>query len=130
MKDQLARLRSVTGGERQPLSTILREVVARMPEDMWLTRIGANDPLDREKGRQEISLNGRVRGASGPEEQGKVREFKEILLRTPRIEAQFDVQMTLKGRPIAPEQAGLNAEMLARTLDDRTEFTIDLKEKR
>lgn len=132
MKDQLARLRSVTGAKRVPLSSLLRQIIELMPDNMWLIKISAINPLANDKGVMEISLHGRVRGATGAEEQDTAFQFKETLLHDPKLGPLFDVQISVQGRAAAPEQAGggLDPEALARKLEDRTEFTIDLRGKR
>lgn len=132
MRDQLATLRAVTSGKHQALSSVLQEIVELMPDSMWLISIAANNPLSSEKGALDLSLRGRIRAATAAEEQDTAFQFKETLLREPKLGALFDVQISLQGRAAAPEQAGagLNPEALARALEDRTEFVIDLKEKR
>ncbi len=131
MRDQLARLRSVTGGKSQPLSSILREIVELMPDNMWLIKFTVAHPLASDKGALDLSLSGRVRGATGAEEQDTANQFKQTLLQDPKLGPLFDVQMTLQTRPSAPDQAGsgLDPEALVRKLEERTEFTIDLKGK-
>ena len=131
MRDQLARLSGVTGPGRQVLSPILRQIVELMPETMWLTKVTASNPLASEKGGMEISLRGRVRGATGAEEQDTAFQFKEILLRDPKLGPLFDVQISVQGKAAAPDLSGggLDPEALARKLEDRTEFIIELKAK-
>ncbi len=131
MKDQLARLRAVTGTKRLMLSTVLREIVERMPDNMWLIKMTATNPLASDKGALDLSLHGRVQGATKNEEQDTARQFKETLLHDPELGPLFDVQLSLQGRAAAPDQAraGLDPAALARSLEDRTEFTIELKGK-
>lgn len=132
MKDQLARLRVVTGTKRLAISTILREIVELMPDNMWLTKIAVDNPLANENAVLQLSLSGHVRGATGAEEQDTAFQFKETLLRDPRLGPLFDVQISVAGKTAAPEQAGagLAPEALARKLEERTEFTIEMKGKR
>ncbi len=131
MKEQLARLSSVTGGANQPLSAILRQIVELMPDNMWLIKLTASHPLASDKSALDLSLHGRVRGATGAEEQDTAFQFKETLLRDPKLGPLFDVQIAVQGRAAAAEQgsAGLDPDALVRKLEERTEFTIDLKGK-
>lgn len=133
MKDQLKRLKQITGVQRPMVSTVLREVVELMPENMWLTRITAQNPLTGDKPGLDITLSGHARGATGAEEQDLAFQFKETLLHDPKIGALFDVQISVQGKAAVPEAAGmtgLDPEALARRLEDRTEFTIEMKGKR
>lgn len=132
MKDQLEKLRGVTGTKRLAISSVLRDVVALMPENMWLTKVNVLNPLLSEKTGLELSLSGRVRGASGAEEQGTVIQFQETLRADPNLGSLFDVQITLQGKAAAPETGGggLDPEALARRLESRTEFVIDMKKRK
>ncbi|MDD5305306.1 MAG: hypothetical protein PHS14_19590, partial [Elusimicrobia bacterium] len=80
----------------------------------------------------ELNLGGRVRSATGAEEQDTAFQFKETLLHDPRLGPLFDVQISVTGKTAGVEQAGagLDPAALARKLEERTEFTIDLKGKR
>ncbi len=131
MREQYARLKAVTGSKRQPLSMILREVIALMPENMWFTKMVALNPLANDKDSLSLTLYGRVRGATGAEEQDIAFQFKETLLRDAALGPLFDVQISVAARALAPESAGagLSPDALARKLEDRTEFTIELKGK-
>jgi hypothetical protein len=131
MKDQLKRLRSVTGTKRPMMSSVLRQVVELMPDNMWLIKVSATNPLANDKAGLDISLHGRVRGATGAEEQDTAFQFKETLLHDPILGKLFDVQISVQGRAAAPDQPGASqdSEALARKLEDRTEFTIDLRGK-
>lgn len=132
MKDQLARLQAITGNKRQTLSTVLRQVVELMPDNMWLTKIVVLNPLASDKAVLELSLSGRIRGATGAEEQDTAFQFKEILIKDTALGAAFNVQMSLQGKAASPEiaGAGLDPEALARKQESRTEFVIELKGKR
>ncbi|MBI2789043.1 MAG: hypothetical protein HYX59_10215, partial [Elusimicrobia bacterium] len=132
MKDQLEKLRAVTGTKRLMISTVLRDVVALMPDNMWLTKVTVLNPLANDKATLELSLSGRVRGATGAEEQDVAIAFKETLLRDHSIGPLFDVQLSLQGKAAAPEISGqgLDPEALARKQESRTEFVIDMKRKR
>jgi hypothetical protein len=114
------------------LSTVLRDVIALMPDNMWLTKVNVINPLASDKAGLELSLGGRVRGATGAEEQDTAFQFKETLLRDPNLGALFDVQISVVGKAAGPDQGGqgLDPEALARKQESRTEFTIDLKRKR
>lgn len=132
MGEQLNRLKSVTGGKRLVLSTVLHDVVEVMPDNLWFTKISVSNPLANDKDSMTISLRGRVHGASGAEEQDAAFQFKETLLRDPKIGAAFDVQISVSGKAAAPDKSGsgLDPTALAQALEDRTEFTIELKGKR
>ncbi|MCR4295259.1 MAG: hypothetical protein NUW21_06970, partial [Elusimicrobia bacterium] len=132
MKDQLEKLRAVTGTERLAISAVLRDVVALMPDNMWLTKVAVLNPLANEKAVLELSLSGRVRGATGAEEQDTAFQFKETLLNDPNLGPKFDVQISVQGKGAAPEATGggLDPEALTRRLESRTEFVIDMKRKR
>ncbi|MDP3543831.1 MAG: hypothetical protein Q8T11_15290 [Elusimicrobiota bacterium] len=129
MKDQLEKLRAVTGNERVVISTILREIVALMPDNMWLTKVSVLNPLANDKAGLALSLSGRVRGATGAEEQDTAFQFKEILLSDPSLGPKFDVQISVQGKSTSPDSSGsgLDPEALARRLESRTEFIIDMK---
>ena len=116
MKDQLARLQGITGSKRQTLSTVLRQIVELMPDNMWLTKIVVLNPLANDKAVLELSLSGRIRGATGAEEQDTAFQFKEILIKDSSLGAAFNVQMSLQGKAASPEiaGAGLDPEALAR----------------
>lgn len=132
MKEQFIRLQSITGAKHQTLSTVIRQVVELMPDNMWLTKVAIINPLGSDKAVLEISLSGRVRGATGAEEQDAAFQFKETLIRDANIGQAFDVQMSLQGKAAAPESAGagLEPEALARKQESRTEFVIELRGKR
>jgi hypothetical protein len=132
MQDQLGRLHTVTGTKRAPLSTVLRDIVELMPDNMWLVKVTVTDPLGDDKGRLDLSIRGRVRGATGAEEQDTAFQFKETLLKDPKLGPLFDAQISVQGKAAAPETdtGGLDPAALARKLEDRTEFTIELKGKR
>ncbi|MBI5247096.1 MAG: pilus assembly protein PilM [Elusimicrobia bacterium] len=133
MQDQLRRLKQVTGTERPLVSTTLRQIIELMPENMWLTRITVTNPLAGEKTGLDITLRGRTRGATANEEQEMAIAFKETLLKDPVLGKIFDVQLALQGKAAVAEPVGtggLSPEALARKLEDRTEFTLDLKGKR
>ena len=67
-------------------------------------------------------------------EQEMAIAFTETLLHDPVLGKIFDVQLALQGRAATaaepPGTGGLDPEALARKLEDRTEFTLDLKGKR
>jgi hypothetical protein len=132
MRDQLARLRGVTGTKRLLVSTVLREIVELMPDNMWLTKIVVINPLANDKGVLELTLGGRVRGTTGAEEQDTVSQFQETLRRDPSLGQLFDVQMSLQAKAPGVDQSGvgLDPEALARKQEERTEFTLELKGKR
>lgn len=131
MREQLGRLQAITAGKRAPLSAILRKIVELMPENMWIVKLTATNPLASETDRMEISLKGRVRGATGLEEQDTAFQFKEALLRDPMLAPLFDVQFSVQGKAAAPDtgSSGLDPAALARKLEERTEFTIDFRGK-
>lgn len=132
MGDQLNRLKAVSGTKRLALSTVLHDIVEIMPDNLWFTKIAVSNPLSGDKDTMVISLRGRVHGATGAEEQDAAFQFKETLLRDPKIGAAFDVQISVQGKAAAPDSSGggLDPSALAQKLEDRTEFTIELKEKR
>lgn len=131
MRDQLKKLKQISGGEKPVLSTILRDIVEIMPDNLWLDKLTIINPLGDDKAVLEISLHGHARGQSSAEEQDLAFQFKEILLHDPRL-SKFDVQIAVQGKaPSAAETtAGLDPATLQRRLEDRTEWTIDLKGKR
>ncbi|MBI4060089.1 MAG: pilus assembly protein PilM [Elusimicrobia bacterium] len=131
MSDQLAAQRRVMNERRWPLSLILRKILEAMPENIWLVDIAASHPLAGEGGALGLTLRGRVRGATAAEEQDAARRFKDVLLRDPTLAPLFDAQLTLTGRPPSAQEnaSGQTPEALARGLEERTEFTIELKGK-
>ncbi len=137
MRDQLKKLRKITGEQdKKPvLSQILREIVELMPDGMWITRINALNPLGDEKGGMELIIHGHARAATPGEEQDMSFQFKETLIRDPKIGQLFDVQIAFQGKAVSapgPGDAGaaaLDPEALARKLEDRSEWTIELKGK-
>lgn len=131
MRAQLSRLQSVTGNKRPKLSTLLRQIVELMPENMWFTQIVATNPLLTDKGVIEFQLSGRVRGTSGAEEQDVAFQFKETLLHDPNLGPLFDVQISVSGKATESASAGAQDPFeLARKQEDRTQFTIEMKGKR
>ena len=132
MRTQLDRLQKITGAKRITLSAALREIVELMPDNMWLIKVTATNPLNSDKGSLNLILNGRIHGVSGAEEQNMAWNFKQTLINDPSLGKLFDVQMAVQGKEITPEAPGvsLDPEALARKLEERTEFTIELKGKR
>jgi hypothetical protein len=133
MKEQLKRLKQVTSVQRPIVSTILREIIELMPENMWLTRITVNNPLTGDNAGLDITLRGRTRGALPSDEQALAIGFKETLLRDPKLGVLFDVQLSLQGRSADAQahlqEGGLDPVALARRLEERTEFTLELRGK-
>ncbi|MEK7234415.1 MAG: hypothetical protein AAB268_11405 [Elusimicrobiota bacterium] len=129
MREQLARLRGVTGGKRLMLSTLLREFVEIMPVNVWLTNISVNNPLSTDHGELVLTLEGRVVAATGAEEQDVVSKFQETLRRDPHFGPLFDMQLTLQAK--APEQdrsaSALAPEALASEIEGRTQFILEMK---
>ncbi|UPT75913.1 MAG: hypothetical protein M0D55_09725 [Elusimicrobiota bacterium] len=134
MRDQLKKLKQVTGnqGTRPVVSQVLREIVELMPDNLWLTKLTATNGLGGDKAGLDISLRGHARAATPAEEQDLAFQFKEILLRDPKLGPQFDVQISVQGKAPGPADSsqGLDPEALQRKLEDRTEWTIELKGKR
>ncbi len=132
MQEQSLRLNAVTKSQRLPISSYLRDIIELMPENMWLIKITATNPLADDAATFEIRLLGRVRGSTVGEEQSAVSKFSDTLRLNPNLKPLFDVNMTFTKHSAAPVQAGLSLdpEALARTFEGRTEFTITLKGKR
>lgn len=132
MQEQLKRLKQVTGVQRPMISSVLRDIVELMPDNLWFKRVTVSNPLANEKAGLDITLMGHARGASSAEEQDLAFQFKETLLHDPKLSKMFDVQIAVSGRAASAAQAGggMTPEALARSLEDRTEFTIELKGKR
>lgn len=138
MRDQLKKLKQISGQQdgKPVLSQVLREIVELMPDSMWITRINAVNPIGDDKSGMEIILHGHARGATPGEEQDMSFQFKETLIRDPKLGQMFDVQIAFQGKalttPTGAETgaAGLDPEALARKLEDRSEWTIELKGKK
>jgi Tfp pilus assembly PilM family ATPase/Tfp pilus assembly protein PilN len=133
MREQLDRLRSVAGAPRPKLSSVLRDVVELMPENVWLTKVSATNPLVTDKQGLEIVISGRSRGATVSDEQDLAFAFKDTLLRSEKIGKAFDVQLSVSGQnaPAASQNdAPMDPRSLARKLEERTEFMMLLKAKR
>lgn len=132
MRDQLDRVKSIAGAPRPRISTVIHDVVELMPDNVWLQKITASNPLMTDKGGLEIQLQGRARGASISDEQDLAFQFKDTLLKSEKIGKLFDVQLSLTGQNGGAQvgDAGLDPKALARKLEERTEFMMILRVKK
>ncbi len=134
MQTQLDQLKAVTGSATQTkLSTVLREIIAVMPDKVWLDHIAVGSPL---MGAQTtpftVTLRGHAQDRDVSAEQALAFKFQDSLLRSP-LGKNFDVQLSVtkegSGTDLAAEP-GLDPDALAAKLEGRTSFTMELRSKR
>lgn len=136
MQTQLDQLRSITRSDRPKLSAVLREVVAIMPANVWLTQVQLSNPLGVNGGKVtlEITLRARAHGKSSAEEQDMAFQFQEAVRRSEMLGKAFEVNMALQGRVETPGAGaegapGLDPRALNRKIEERTGFTLTLRAK-
>lgn len=133
MREQLEQLQGVGAQGAPKLSVVLKEAIDIMPDSVWLTKINVTSPLVREKdkGLQEIYLMGRARGSSPAEEQDMAFQYRDALQRSELIGKAYEIQISMQGRTGPdPAAGGMDPKMLLRRLEERTSFTLTLKQKR
>lgn len=137
MQKQLDQLQGLTADDRPKVSEVLREVVAVMPQSVWLIGLSMNNPLasagPAEKAALEISLKARAHGQSAAEEQDMAFQFQEALRRSEKLGKKFDVTMGLDSKQNMPggeAPTGLDPKSFSQRLEERTGFTLTLRQKR
>ena len=132
MSEQLDHVRTVTSSARPHISALLRDIIELMPENAWLSGFSASNPLLTDKEGIVVTLRGRARGASVSEEQNLAAQFKDTLLRSAKIGKLYDIQISLESKRASPAQTDqqLDPVSLARKLEERTAFVIELRAKR
>ncbi|MBI4371467.1 MAG: pilus assembly protein PilM [Elusimicrobia bacterium] len=123
MQAQLDILGAVSSAERPRLSRVLREVVAALPEEAWLERCSAADPIGGGRSPMTLSLRGRVRAQTVAAEQALAFQFKEKLLASP-LGRSFEVQIAVRNA------GGPEAAAAAAAAQGRTAFELELRAKR
>lgn len=132
MREQLEQVRAVSDNTKPRLSQIIGDIVELLPDNVWLSMINVSNPLGGDKGGVTLIIRGRARGASVSIEQSLASDFKDALLRSDKIGRNFDIQFSLETQRTMPSQIvdqGLDPGALARKLEERTEFAIELRAK-
>jgi hypothetical protein len=132
MQKQLDQLKSVTPSNRPKLSAILREVIALMPPQIWLTHVAVLDPMfDADRAPFHLTLGGHVEDKTVGDEQALAFKFKDDLLKSPLLGKNFDVQISIqRAEMLNTDTGGLDPQRLRAKLEDRTQFTMEIVTKR
>lgn len=133
MRAQLDVLRMLTSDARPKISVVLKEVVDAMPEKIWLESISVGSPVGTDaKVQLIITLKGHAQGTDRAEEQTMAFLFRDQLLAAPLAGKIFDIQAEVgKGQGSGLDQGfGLDPTSLAARLEDRTIFSVIMRQKR
>ncbi len=137
MQSQLDQMRSVTGvtAKRPKLSLILKEIIDAMPDKIWLDHISISNPLmGADKQPMDITLRGHAQDVSVNAEQNLAFQLKDTLLRSPALGKTFDISLALQkmagDENAASNPNGMDPKALADHLEERTQFTLELRSKR
>jgi hypothetical protein len=136
MQSQLDQLHAVTaGGRHLKISAVLKEIIDAMPEKLWLEKIAVSNPIQADdKMPFDVVLGGHVQDKTVKDEQNMAFQFKETLVRNPRLGKDFEITLSLHKVSNGTdsegnEQPGLDPKMLAERLEKRTQFELELKAK-
>jgi hypothetical protein len=135
MQKQLDQLRSVTPSARPRASAVLREIIALMPPQLWITHMTITDPmLDGERVPFHITIAGHAQDATAAVEQELAFKLKDDLLKSLVVGKFYDVQIAIVHTGLtdagATNSPGLDPDHLRDKLEGRTEFTLDIATKR
>lgn len=136
MQGQLDQLRSVSAGGRRPkISAVLKAIVDSMPEKVWLEHVTINNPVQNDdKTPFDILLGAHAQDRTVADEQALAYQFKEALIRDPRLGKDFEIMFALQkdgaGPGLDENQSGLDPKALSAKLEKRTSFEIELKARR
>lgn len=132
MQAQLNQLRGIADPRLHlQLSATLREIVASLPDKAWLDRVTVSDPLTGlDKPTFSVLLHGHAQDSAVADEQALAFQFKENLIRNPLLGKTFVVSLSLSKTSEAAGGGGLDPRSLAAKLEDRTQFTVELRAKR
>ena len=112
---------------------LIKDVVDAMPEGVWITRLGINDPLVRSAmALPEIRIMGNASAPGGgvTAEQDLAFRYKDNLLKTPIVGKRFtDIQVTVNARAAQEAFSGLGPKELKQALEQRTSFQITARAK-
>ncbi len=137
MQRQLGQLQAVgASGRNRQISSVLKEVIAAMPEKLWIEHLSIMADLMATDRPFEVVLRGHAQGQSVAEEQALAFSFKESLVKNPLLEKSFEVSMSVQktknadSDPGAPPKAAPDTKALAEMLERRTQFELELKAKK
>ena len=137
MQAQLDQMHSVTGATaRHPkLSAILKEIIDAMPDKIWLDHISISNPLmGADKQPMDITLRGHIQDATVLGEQSLAFQLKDTLIRSPVLGKTFDISLAYQkmagDEAAANSPNGLDPKALADRLEERSQFTLELRSKR
>ncbi len=132
MQKQATDLQVIVPTNRPKMTALLAEIIQRMPDKIWLTRISIFSPLvEGEHSKFKMVLEGRAQSDSVSSEQAAAFKFKDDLLRSPVIGRYFNIQISLEkgeGTNVSPS-SGMDPELLRQKLEDRTKFTLEVNSK-
>ena len=135
MQTQLEQLRAVmAGGRHLKISEVLKEVIEAMPEKLWLEHITINNPIvGDDKVPFDVLLGGHVQDKTVGDEQSLAYQFKETLIKSPRLGKNFKITISVQrvgnDSDFDANQPGLDPKGLADKLEKRTQFELELQAK-
>lgn len=138
MQAQLDQMRAVTGATvRHPkISVVLKEIIDAMPDKIWLDHLSISNPLmGADKQPFIITLRGHAQDSSVAAEQTLAFQFKDTLIRNPVLGKLFEINLSLQKIAGSDDAAmssspnGLDPKALAEKLEERTQFSLELKAK-
>lgn len=138
MQAQLDQMRAVTNSTvRHPkVSVVLKEIIDAMPDKIWFDHVSVVNPLmGADKQPFIITLRGHAQDSSVAAEQSLAFQFKDTLIRNPVLGKLFEISLALQKMAGDDDTAmnspnGLDPKALAEKLEERTQFTLELKAKR
>lgn len=135
MQTQLDQLQGVIeSGKRMKASEIFKEIIAAMPDKLWLDQISiSNALLDADKDPFSISMRGHVQDETLAQEQALAFKFKDALQHSEKLGKAFEINLAVQKSSTddAPGGAapGLDPTAFAAKVEGRTMFTLDMRAK-
>ena len=134
MQSQLGQLRMVTGLNHLKTSDVLKEIIAVMPDAVWIDHLELRNPLAGADAKpMAIAMRGHAHGNTVADEQALAFRFHDAMVKDPQIGKDFEVSISLEGQAggdrLAADTSGLDARALANKLEERTMFLLELKAK-
>ncbi|MFI5360452.1 MAG: pilus assembly protein PilM [Elusimicrobiota bacterium] len=130
MQIQAKRLQAVLASHRRlTVSALLKEIIDSMPPQLWIDRLTIQNDVQGDKPFY-LFLRCHVQDRSVSEEQRLAFEFKEALIKNPVIGRAFDVSMHLENITGTSNRPAADSAALAKLLEERTQFEIELKAKK
>jgi hypothetical protein len=136
MQTQLDQLRAVTAGSRHlKISAVLKEIIEAMPDKLWLEHLSITNALMGANTQPfDVLLGGHVQDKTVADEQSLAFQFKEALIRNPRLGKDFEITLSVQKMSSGPDNdenpQGLDPKALSEKLEKRTQFQLELKAKR